>query len=57
MQVLIDPNEFQIVQNKMFASFNNVNSDIVFLAIYTNAGSNRVFYAIYEVFRCYVAWA
>ena len=33
MQVLIDPNEFQIVQNKMFASFNNVNSDIVFLAI------------------------
>ena len=32
MQVLIDPNEFQIVQNKMFASFNNVNSDIVFLA-------------------------
>ena len=32
MQVLIDPNEFQIIQNKMFASFNNVNSDIVFLA-------------------------
>lgn len=33
MEVLIDPNEFQIVQNKMFASFNNVNSDIIFLAI------------------------
>lgn len=29
MQVLIDPNEFQIVQNKMFASFNNVNVDLL----------------------------
>lgn len=33
MQVLIDPNEFQIIQNKMFASFNNVNTDLLFLAI------------------------
>lgn len=33
MQVLIDPNEFQIVQNKMFASFNNVNTDLLLLAI------------------------
>lgn len=32
-QVLIDPNEFQIVQDRMFASFNNVNSDLVWLAI------------------------
>jgi iron complex transport system permease protein len=32
-QVLIDPNEFQIVQDKMFASFNNINSDLVWLAI------------------------
>nr|WP_026772348.1 iron chelate uptake ABC transporter family permease subunit [Sediminibacillus terrae] len=29
MQVLIDPNEFMIVQNKMFASFNNVNTDLL----------------------------
>ncbi|SDK06423.1 iron chelate uptake ABC transporter family permease subunit [Sediminibacillus albus] len=29
MQVLIDPNEFFIVQNKMFASFNNVNTDLL----------------------------
>ncbi|QNO15455.1 iron chelate uptake ABC transporter family permease subunit [Alkalicella caledoniensis] len=43
MQMLIDPNEFSIVQNRMFASFNNVNTDllnisaIIFigLAIYT----------------------
>ena len=26
MQMLIDPNEFQVVQNKMFASFNNLNT-------------------------------
>lgn len=32
MQMLIDPNEFQVVQNKMFASFNNVNTDILMLA-------------------------
>ncbi len=33
MQVLIDPNEFLVVQNKMFASFNNVNTKILWLAI------------------------
>lgn len=32
LQVLIDPNEFQIVQGKMFASFNNVNSDLLIVA-------------------------
>lgn len=32
-QVLIDPNEFQIVQDRMFASFNNINDDLVWLAI------------------------
>ncbi len=31
-QVLIDPNEFLGLQSKMFASFNNVNSDLVWLA-------------------------
>lgn len=34
MQVLIDPNEFQVVQDKMFASFNNINTDILVLAIF-----------------------
>lgn len=33
MQVLIDPNEFSRVQDKMFASFNNVNGDLVWLAL------------------------
>lgn len=33
MQKLIDPNEFLIVKDKMFASFNNVNSDILLLAL------------------------
>lgn len=32
MEVLIDPNEFQIVQDKMFASFNNINTDLLFIA-------------------------
>lgn len=33
LQVLIDPNEFQIVQDRMFASFNNINSDLVWMSI------------------------
>lgn len=33
LQVLIDPNEFQIVQDRMFASFNNVSDDLVWLSL------------------------
>ncbi|GIN62143.1 putative ABC transporter permease protein YclO [Robertmurraya siralis] len=33
MQVLIDPNEFLIVQDRMFASFNNVNTDLLIVSI------------------------
>ncbi|MCR6105261.1 iron chelate uptake ABC transporter family permease subunit [Salipaludibacillus agaradhaerens] len=33
MQVLIDPNEFQSVQNRMFASFNNVNTDLLLISV------------------------
>lgn len=33
MEVLIDPNEFMIVQDRMFASFNNVNTDLLVIAI------------------------
>lgn len=32
MQVIIDPNEYLSLQNKMFASFNNVNGDLVWFA-------------------------
>ncbi len=32
MQVLIDPNEFMIVQDRMFASFNNVNTDVLLIS-------------------------
>lgn len=32
MEVLIDPNEFLILQGKMFASFNNVSSDLLILS-------------------------
>ncbi|WP_400164376.1 iron chelate uptake ABC transporter family permease subunit [Brevibacillus sp. TJ4] len=32
MQVLIDPNEFLIVQDRMFASFNNVNTDLLVIS-------------------------
>ncbi|WP_017754535.1 iron chelate uptake ABC transporter family permease subunit [Calidifontibacillus oryziterrae] len=35
MQVLIDPNEFLIVQDRMFASFNNVNTDLLIIAFIT----------------------
>lgn len=33
MQVLLDPNEFLIVQGKMFASFNNINSELLFVSL------------------------
>lgn len=33
LQVLIDPNEFLSVQDKMFASFNNVNGELVWWAL------------------------
>lgn len=32
MQVLIDPNEFQVVQDKMFASFNNIQTDLLWIS-------------------------
>lgn len=32
MSVLIDPNDFIVLQGKMFASFNNINTDILILA-------------------------
>ncbi len=33
MQVLIDPNEFQVVQDRMFASFNNVNEELFIISV------------------------
>lgn len=33
MQVLIDPNEFMMAQDRMFASVNNVNTDLVYLSV------------------------
>ena len=33
LQVLIDPNEFMLVQDKMFASFNNVSGELVWWAV------------------------
>lgn len=33
MQVLIDPNEFGVAQDRMFASINNVNRDLVYISV------------------------
>ncbi|WP_322398666.1 iron chelate uptake ABC transporter family permease subunit, partial [Clostridium perfringens] len=33
MEVLIDPNEFQFVADKMFASFNNVKTELLVLSV------------------------
>lgn len=33
MQVMIDPNEFEVLQSKMFASFSNVNTDILLISV------------------------
>ncbi|WP_409302584.1 iron chelate uptake ABC transporter family permease subunit [Peribacillus sp. SCS-155] len=34
MQVIIDPNEFQIIQDRMFASFNNINTDLLGISVF-----------------------
>lgn len=33
MQVLLDPNEFLILQGRMFASFNNINNDLLWISM------------------------
>ena len=33
MEVLIDPNEFLVLQDKMFASYNNINTDVLYMAV------------------------
>lgn len=33
MGILIDPNEFFVIRDKMFASFNNINTNILYLSI------------------------
>ncbi|WP_062512978.1 iron chelate uptake ABC transporter family permease subunit [Halobacillus sp. KGW1] len=33
MQVLIDPNEFLLIQDKMFASFNNVQTELLVISV------------------------
>ncbi|PKR83986.1 iron chelate uptake ABC transporter family permease subunit [Heyndrickxia camelliae] len=33
MQVIIDPNDFMVIQDRMFASFNNINTDLLTLSI------------------------
>src|SRR5699024_3780434 len=33
MHVIIDPNEFTVVQDQMFASINNINTELVYLSI------------------------
>jgi iron complex transport system permease protein len=35
MQVLIDPNEFLLIQDKMFASFNNIETDLLLIGFIT----------------------
>ncbi|MED3563975.1 iron chelate uptake ABC transporter family permease subunit [Bacillus xiapuensis] len=32
-QVLIDPNEFQMIQDRMFASFNNIHADLLWMSL------------------------
>jgi iron complex transport system permease protein len=43
MQMLIDPNEFMIVQDRMFASFNNINTDLLFISVIVMAGISVYF--------------
>ncbi|NLP33778.1 MAG: iron chelate uptake ABC transporter family permease subunit [Clostridiales bacterium] len=38
MQVLLDPNEFSVLEGKMFASFNNINTDLLGICIFIVLG-------------------
>lgn len=44
MQVLIDPNEYLTLQNKLIASFSNVNVDILMLSIFIILGITPLIY-------------
>lgn len=44
MQVLIDPNEYLTLQNKLIASFSNVNVDILMLSIFIILGITPFIY-------------
>lgn len=33
LQMVIDPNEFLVIQNKMFASFNNIQTDLILIVL------------------------
>ncbi|WP_087974463.1 iron chelate uptake ABC transporter family permease subunit [Oceanobacillus rekensis] len=48
MQVLIDPNEFMVAQDQMFASINNVNTDLVYLSIIIIAAVKIYFFRFYK---------
>lgn len=37
MQMLIDPNEFLVIQDRMFAGFNNINTDLLSISLVTVA--------------------
>ena len=39
LQMVMDPNEFSIVQNRMFASFNNVNTSVLTLSLVMLGGA------------------
>lgn len=54
MEVLIDPNEFQIVQDKMFASFNNINTELLVLSIVLMAGV-AIYFARYAKYLDVIA--
>lgn len=53
MQVLIDPNEFLIVQDKMFASFNNIHTDLLIITRRLVAHFHLCF-KVPQIFGCVV---
>ncbi|MGJ9459491.1 iron chelate uptake ABC transporter family permease subunit [Oceanobacillus sp. CF4.6] len=48
MQVLIDPNEFMVAQDQMFASINNVNTDLVYLSVIIISAVTLYFLRFYK---------
>lgn len=48
MQVLIDPNEFMVAQDRMFASINNVNVDLVYVSLILLVAVSIYFLRLYK---------
>ena len=52
MEMIIDPNELVVIQDKSFASFNNINDDLLTISIVSLFAISLYFLAFHQVSGC-----